>query len=130
MEPLNFNQSGVALEGYDPVSYFSEKPTPGDPAINFTYQGGIYYFANKANQSAFQAAPEKYLPQYGGYCATAVSEGRTFGIDPTNYNLTDGKLYLFYNGELGDTKPTWDADAENRRKNADANWAKGDLPPA
>jgi hypothetical protein len=97
---------------------------------HFSYQGGIYYFAPEANKADFQANPEKYLPQYGGFCATAVSEGKTFSIDPTNYNLTDGKLYLFYNGERGDTKPTWDADAENRRKNADENWAKGNLPPA
>ena len=105
-ESLNLNESGIALEGYDPVSYFSEQPVPGNPAIAFTYRGAIYYFASEANKSHFKADPEKYLPQYGGFCATAVSEGKTFGIDPANYNVTDGKLYLFYNGELGDTKPT------------------------
>ena len=130
MEPLNLNASGVALEGYDPVTYFSGQPAPGNLAISLTYQGAIYYFTNKANKSHFEAAPENYAPQYGGYCATAISEGKTFGIDPTNYNITDGKLYVFYNGELGDTKPTWDAEAETRRKNADGHWAKGNLPPA
>ncbi|WP_055077063.1 YHS domain-containing (seleno)protein [Pseudanabaena sp. 'Roaring Creek'] len=129
-ESLNLNGAGIALEGYDPVSYFSGQPALGNPAIAFTYRGAIYYFTSAANKAHFEAEPEKYLPQYGGFCATAVSEGKTFSIDPVNYNVTDGKLYLFYKGEFGDAKPDWDADAENRRKNADANWAKGNLPPA
>jgi YHS domain-containing protein len=129
MEQLNLNQSGVILEGYDPVSYFAGEPIQGNPSISSSYNGATYYFASEENKSRFDAAPQQYAPQYGGFCATAVSEGKTFGIDPKNYKVTDGKLYVFYNGELGDTKPTWEADEENRQKNADANWAKGNLPP-
>lgn len=125
----NLNDAGVAIQGYDPVSYFSEQPTLGSPDLTSNYEGAVYHFASPENKAKFDAEPAKYVPQYGGYCAVAVSEGKTFPIDPNTYKVTNDKLYLFYNGELGNTKPQWDADEENRRKNADEHWNKGDVVP-
>lgn len=124
---LNVNDAGVAIQGYDPVSYFTDEPVPGNSNIRSTYNGATYYFSTNVNKSKFDADPTQFLPQYGGFCAVAVSEGKTFPIDPKTYKITDGKLYLFYNGELGNTKPQWEADAATRRTNADSHWAKGDL---
>lgn len=125
--PLNLNEQGVAINGYDPVSYFSDRPVPGDPEISATYGGATYYFATAENKVQFEANPEQYMPQYGGFCAVAVSESQLVPVDPETYKLTDGKLYLFYNGEHGNTKPQWEADEATMRANADAAWAKGDL---
>ncbi|MBP0002079.1 MAG: YHS domain-containing protein [Cyanobacteria bacterium SID2] len=124
---LNVNEDGIALQGYDPVSYFTGEPTQGNSEIASTYDGATYYFASESHKAQFDADPAKYAPQYGGFCAVAVSEGKTFPIDPQTYKVTDDKLYLFYNGELGNTKPQWEADEATRRANADAHWEKGDL---
>jgi YHS domain-containing protein len=124
---LNLNENGVALEGYDPVSYFSERPLPGTPEFTSSYQGATYYFANADNKAKFDAEPDKYIPQYGGFCAVAVSEGKLVPVDPETYKITDDKLYLFYNGEHGNTKPQWEADEKTMKANANERWAKGDL---
>jgi len=126
-ELLNLNESGVAIQGYDPVAYFTAQPTQGNSNITSTYGGAIYFFINAENKALFDADPEKYVPQYGGFCAIAVSENKTFGIDPQTYKITEGKLYLFYNGELGNTKPLWEADETNRHANADTYWQQGNL---
>ena len=123
----NLNEAEVALQEYDPVSYFSNSPVKGNAEISATYQGTTYYFSSEANKAKFEASPEQYIPQYGGFCAVAISEGKTFPIDPNTYIVTDGKLYLFYNGKLGNTKPQWEADPQTRKNNADAHWQSGDL---
>ncbi len=121
----NLNDAGVAINGYDPVSYFiGDRPVHGNFTISSTVDGATYYFASEANRAKFDADPAAYIPQYGGFCAVAVSEGKIFDVDPETYKVTDGKLYLFYNGELGNTKPQWEADETTRRGNADAHWAK------
>lgn len=124
---LNLNESGVALQGYDPVSYFSHQPVKGISEISSTYEGAIYYFKNNANKATFDSVPQQYAPQYGGFCAVAVSEGKTFPIDPNSYIVEEEKLYLFYNGKLGDTKPQWQAEVLARKANADAHWENDDL---
>ncbi len=124
---LNLNEHGVALQGYDPVAYFKGQPTLGDTAISATHVGATYYFSNAENKASFEANPDSYLPQYGGFCATAVSEGKTFPVDPQTYTVTDGKLYLFYNGKLGNTKEQWQADPSTRQANADNHWANQDI---
>lgn len=124
----NLNDAGVAIDGYDPVSYFvGDHPIPGNPNISSTVEGATYYFATEENKAKFEADPVAYIPQYGGFCAVAVSEGKTFPVDPETYKVSDGKLYLFYNGELGNTKPQWEEDETTRQANADRHWAKGDL---
>lgn len=124
---LNLNEQGVALQGYDPVSYFAGQPAAGNAEITATHAGATYYFTTEDNKVKFTTAPEQYAPQYGGFCAVAVSEGKTFPIDPQTYKVTDGKLYLFYNGKLGNTKPQWEDDEANRKTNADTYWQNNDL---
>ncbi|XHX78472.1 MAG: glutaredoxin 3 [Stenomitos frigidus ULC029] len=78
-------------------------------------------------EAQFEANPDQSLPQYGGFCAVAVSEGKLVPSDPETYKVTDGKLYLFYNGEHGNTKPQWEADEATIHANADAQWKKGEF---
>lgn len=125
--PVNLTDQNVAINGYDPVSYFSDKPVAGDPSLAVTYGEATYYFATAENKATFEVNPERYVPQYGGFCAVAVSEGKLVPVDPETYKITDDKLYLFYNGEHGNTKPQWDANEAALKTNADAAWAKGDL---
>ena len=127
MTIINLNEQEVALQGYDPVSYFTGQPTPGKDNISSTYEGGKYYFSSTENQAMFDAEPTKYLPEYGGFCAVAISEGKTFPVEPMTYKITNNKLYLFYNGKLGNTKPQWDEDETNRRINADRYWHEQDI---
>ena len=128
--PSNVDKQGVALQGYDPISYFADHPVAGNPQINSSYEGVTYYFSSEDNKAEFETAPKQYIPQYGGFCAVAVSEGKLVPVDPQTYKITDNKLYLFYNGELGNTKPQWEADETTLRANADAHWQKGDLETA
>ncbi|MBK9167029.1 MAG: YHS domain-containing protein [Bryobacterales bacterium] len=121
VEPVNKNSKGVALKGYDPVAYFTEsKPVKGDPATSAVWEGATYYFASPANRDLFQASPAKYVPQYGGYCAYAVSKGHTAGISPNAWKIVEGKLYLnhpFAKGKFA-------KDVEGAIRNADANWPR------
>jgi YHS domain-containing protein len=125
--PINLNKQNVAIEGYDPVSYFTGYPVVGNPQITSTYGEATYYFTSEDNKAKFDADPEHYIPQYGGFCAVAVSEGKLVPVDPETYKVTDDKLYLFYNGEHGNTKPQWEADEATMKAKADTAWAKGDL---
>lgn len=125
--PINLTEQNVAINGYDPVSYFIDQPIYGNPDITSTYGDATYYFVNAENKVRFEADPEAYIPQYGGFCAVAVSEGKLVPVDPETYKVTDGKLYLFYNGEHGNTKPQWEADEATMKVNADAAWEQGEL---
>ncbi|MBS29434.1 MAG: YHS domain protein [Alphaproteobacteria bacterium] len=92
-----FNTGGKAIRGYDPVAYFTEeKAVKGKSEHSFTFQGAIWQFSSAANQELFAANPEKYAPQYGGYCAWAVVNNYTASIDPDAWSICDGKLYLNY----------------------------------
>ena len=122
-KPLNTNDQNVALSGYDVVSYYQDGPQKGDASISTQHDGATYLFANEANRDAFVANPAQYLPEYGGYCATAMSEGKIFEVDPENFKVSGDALYLFYKGEAGDTLPEWNADEQNRRASADTHWA-------
>jgi YHS domain-containing protein len=83
--------SRVAVSGYDPVAYFTDgRPVRGSQQFSTTYQGYEYRFASAAHRDAFRAAPARYLPQYGGYCAWAVGQGYTASADPTNWRIVDG----------------------------------------
>jgi YHS domain-containing protein len=90
---VNVDAKGVVLHGYDPVAYFTEgTAVRGDEKYEATYNGGTYYFASEANRQLFGQAPAKYAPQYGGYCATAVSMGQLEDADP--------RLFLIHNNKL------------------------------
>lgn len=93
--PVAMNEQGFAIQGYDPVAYFTEgRPMPGDPAYSFDWEGATWLFASAAHRDAFAADPQKYAPQFGGYCAYAVSKGHAAPASPEVWSITDGKLYL------------------------------------
>jgi len=88
---------GKAISGYDTVAYFRDgKPVEGDSDFTHEWMGAKWYFASAANRDAFAADPAKYAPQYGGYCAWAVSQGYTAKIDPEAWKIVADKLYLNY----------------------------------
>lgn len=119
-EKLNLNSDGVALQGYDPVAYFTEdKPVEGSEEFSASYDGATYHFASAANRDAFKADPAKYAPQYGGFCAYAVAQGSTASIDPSAYSVVDGKLYLNFSPSV---RKYWLMDVPGYIAKADANW--------
>jgi YHS domain-containing protein len=123
---FNFNiKKQVALEGYDPVSYFSNKPEEGNEKIRISHKGIIYQFASQANLAKFNAAPDKYEPAYGGWCAYAMgATGEKVKIDPETFKIINGKLYLFYNFWGNNTLTDWNAEETKLKDAADKNWKK------
>jgi YHS domain-containing protein len=90
--------SGIAVGGYDPVAFFTDgKPTPGDPGVTSTYKGATYLFASKAHKTQFEGHPEKYVPQFGGFCAYGAALGGLFPVDINTWQVRNGKLYLNLN---------------------------------
>jgi YHS domain-containing protein len=93
--------SGIAVGGYDTVAFFTDgKPTAGDPSISSTYQGATYLFASRAHKALFDATPEKYVPQFGGFCAYGAALGALFPVDISTWQIREGKLYLNLNPEI------------------------------
>ena len=100
LSPVNAVSEGgdkhLMLFGYDVVSYFTEKAhKPGDPAIKSVYKGVTFRFSTPEHKAVFDAAPEKYLPQFGGYCANGIVYGIPWGGDADTWEMIDGKLYIF-----------------------------------
>lgn len=121
----HFNlQKGIALEGYDAVSYFnSNKPIKGKSSIQASSEGVVYYFASETNKSLFVQNPEKYKPQYGGWCAYAMgNSGEKVEVDPETFKILNGKLYLFYNAYFNNTLTSWNKNESALKNKADANW--------
>lgn len=122
----NFNiKKNVALEGYDPVSYFDGKPTEGKEEIKLTHKGVIYQFTTQTNLNKFRVNPDKYEPAYGGWCAYAMGEtGEKVKVDPETYKILEGKLYLFYNFWGNNTLTDWNKDEKKLKSAADNSWKK------
>jgi YHS domain-containing protein len=120
----NLDKAGVILQGYDAVSYFKAKePVRGDPKFQIKHEGATYYFADEADRSEFLRHLKKYTPQFGGWCAYAISDSKSkVDIDPKSFLIQDGRLLLFYNGLWGDTRKKWNRDPNTFLKGADANW--------
>ncbi|PHQ70872.1 MAG: YHS domain protein [Sneathiella sp.] len=111
---------GTAVEGYDVVAYFTDgKPVEGDSDHVVKWKGAKWQFASAENKALFEADPEKYAPQYGGYCAWAVSQGYTASTVPEAWKIVDGKLYLNYSKGV---QSTWEQDVPGNIKLADGNW--------
>ncbi|GLP95567.1 YHS domain-containing (seleno)protein [Paraferrimonas sedimenticola] len=120
-EPV-FTEEGVANRGYDVVAYFTDgEPTLGDAAFTSQYQGVQWRFANAQHKAMFDAEPAKYAPEYGGYCAYAMSRGFVVSTDPQAWEIYNDKLYLNYS--LG-VRETWRKDKEGYVEKADANWVE------
>ncbi|NNC99250.1 MAG: YHS domain-containing protein [Gammaproteobacteria bacterium] len=112
--------SSHAIKGYDTVAYFREgKPVKGEEQFSTKYNQATWLFASQENLDLFLGEPEKYAPQYGGYCAYAVARNTTASIEPELFTIVDGKLYLNYSKKIN-TK--WLADKARFIGEADKNW--------
>ncbi|HSP99506.1 MAG TPA: YHS domain-containing (seleno)protein [Candidatus Dormibacteraeota bacterium] len=112
---------GLAVRGFDVVSFFQGEPTLGSDQFAYAHDGATYRFVSQANLDAFKANPAKYEPAYGGFCAYGAARGKKFDGDPRYWKIVDGKLYLNLNG---DVQAKWSEDIPANVKNADANWVK------
>ncbi len=120
--PVYQSNSGTAIDGTDPISYFTEgRPVAGDAGITHDWNGATWRFTSTENRDRFAASPEKYAPQYGGYCAWAVSQGYTASTDPDAWSIVDGKLYLNYSKSV---QKNWEKDVPGHITSADKNWPK------
>ena len=123
---LNVDQNGVILKGYDPVAYFKQgRAIKGEPKHSSTYEGAIYYFTSAADKREFDKNPAKYKPQYGGYCANGMSRGKLADIDPNQFFIYKGKLYVC----TGPTQlKSFQTTPDVKIKKADKNWERYQPP--
>lgn len=113
-------EPGVAVGGYDAVAYFTEgAPQRGDAAISLMHDGVEWRFASEENRALFAAAPDRYVPQFGGYCAYAISQGYTAKGEPEVWDIVDGKLYLNYDRAV---QTTWRKDVPGYISKAETAW--------
>lgn len=120
--PVNTTKSGIAIDGHDPVAYFTlNRAVRGEEAITASYGGATYQFSSQEHKALFEADPAKYAPQYGGYCAYGAAQGYNAPVEADKFTVLDGKLYLNYNGNV---QSTWRKDTEGFITKADAYWAK------
>ncbi len=119
-EPPVFATGDGALRGYDPVAYFTAgKPMKGRDPYQFEWNGATFKFASAEHLALFESDPEKYAPQYGGYCAYAVAKGATASTVPEAWTVHDGKLYLNYSLSV---RERWREDIPGHIAAADRNW--------
>src|SRR5215510_12023197 len=117
---VNLNEKGVIIQGYDPVAYFTDnKPVKGSEQFKFKYHGATYWFASTEHENLFKSNPEKYLPQYGAFCGYAVSIGKLRPVDPTIYQIEDGRLISQHTQEAYDL---FNKDLKKSIEKADENW--------
>jgi hypothetical protein len=120
VKAVNTDASGLALHGYDPVAYFvSGRPEKGHDAFTYAWQGATWRFASAERRDLFAASPDAYAPQFGGYCAWAVSRNYTADIDPQAFDIVEGKLYLNYSKLV---QLRWKADRAGNIRKAQQNW--------
>lgn len=116
-------KKGYVAEGYDVVAYFDDTALEGKNEFSTEHDGVNYKFVSKEHLETFKANSPKYIPQYGGYCAYAIADGKKVTIDPESFQILDGKLYLFYDSIFADTRKSWNEEGpEKLRQKADKNW--------
>ena len=121
-DPVYQSFLGTAIDGTDPVAYFTEgRPVEGSKEFTHEWNGATWRFSSAENRDKFIADPEAYAPQYGGYCAWAVAQGYTASTDPEAWKIVDGKLYLNYNKSV---QQKWEGDIPGHISSADGNWPK------
>jgi YHS domain-containing protein len=119
-QKINTGRGGLAIKGYDPVAYFTDgRPVKGDPRFTYAFEGATYQFASAASRDAFAKEPGRYVPQFGGFCAWAVSRNYTADTDPMAWKIVDGKLYLNYSTRV---QARWEEDVPGNIQKGDANW--------
>lgn len=122
-QEYNTDATKIALNGYSPVSYIDlNLAQRGLKEYKSEYQGMNYYFTSQDQKATFEKTPEKYLPQYGGWCATGIAVGAKFRTDPNKFLVDNGKLYVFLNDLEVDAKQLWVADQKEMKKKAEKNW--------
>lgn len=115
-----FQKDGIAIRGYDPVAYFKQsKPVKGQETISYDWNGVKWLFSSDENKEDFKANPEKFAPQFGGYCAYGLSENHKSPTEPDAFTIVDDKLYLNYNLKV---KELWKKDTPRRIKKANDLW--------
>tara|TARA_R110002049_G_scaffold70608_7_gene182372 strand:- start:80 stop:526 length:447 start_codon:yes stop_codon:yes gene_type:complete len=126
-QTIDYNlKKGHIANGYDVVAYFNYEALEGDKKFTSKHDGANYKFSSEKNLNLFTENPEKYVPQYGGYCAYAIAEkADKVSINPKTFKIKDGKLYLFYNAWGTNTLELWQKENEDvLQKKADENWGK------
>jgi YHS domain-containing protein len=120
----NVTKDGIAIQGYDPVAYFTaNKAMKGDTAYSVEFEAATYCFANADNKVTFLKSPAKYAPIYGGWCAYAMGEtGKKVEINPETFKILDGKLYLFYNAKKMNTLTLWNKNEAALKIKAEERW--------
>jgi YHS domain-containing protein len=122
-----FETDGVALRGYDPVAYFvSAKPQKGESKYSYEYKGSKFHFVNEDNRRAFMETPDKYAPQFGGYCAYGTAQGYKVSTQPDAFAVVQDKLYLNYNREV---LALWKKDVPGNIARAEKNWPEVSKAP-
>jgi YHS domain-containing protein len=122
MTKIDKNKMGVAINGYDPVAYFTDsKSEMGKKEFSYKWNDAEWYFANKNHMELFKENPDKYAPQYGGFCAFGLSKDKLSSSDPNAWQVVDGKLYLCTNDKVHEM---WQKDIKGNVKKADKNWSK------
>jgi len=117
---INTDGNDLAIAGYDAVSYFSRSgPEKGSAKYTASYKDAIYHFSSASNRDAFRASPEKYAPQFGGYCAMGVALNQKLPVDPMAWRVVDGKLYLNLNRQV---QKKWLEDVPGNIETAERNW--------
>ncbi|MEM6794886.1 MAG: YHS domain-containing (seleno)protein [Acidobacteriota bacterium] len=120
VDPVNTGLFGnTAIKGYDPVAYFDGGPAKGSKKFVHAWQGAEWRFSSAENRDRFAGDPESFAPQFGGYCAWAVAQGDTAGIDPLAWKVENGKLYLNYNKKI---QKKWAEDIPGNIAKAEKNW--------
>lgn len=119
-EPPVYATNGVAINGYDPVAYFTEgRPVPGVAAFTSDWDGAVLQFASAENKAMFDENPQKFAPKYGGYCAYAVSKNYIATTDPAAWSIHEDRLYLNYSKTV---RALWATRKRHHIQSADGNW--------
>lgn len=114
---LNLDQRGLAIQGYDPVSYHIDGPAKGKKEYSVVHGGATYLFSSQGNLEKFLNSPEIYMPAFGGWCAWAMLDGEKVEVDPQTYKIIDGVTYLFYNSFFTNTLSKWNTRAKRETDN-------------
>ncbi len=117
---INKSSKGLALKGYDPVAYFeASQALKGSAEFEYAWMEAKWHFTSARNRDLFAASPSRYAPQFGGYCAWAVSQGYTADTDPLAWKILDGRLYLNYNKSI---QRKWEAGGAELIHAGERNW--------
>lgn len=123
---INIDKDKTAINGYDLISYYTEsQPVVGLKSIKSNHLGATYYFSSQKNKERFDKNPEKYLPEYGGWCAYAMgARGHKVSINPQYFSIENNKLYLFYKKGVSNTLKRWQKNPEELKEKANSNWSE------